>query len=272
MDRQGQRSSRRGFTLVELLVVIGIVIILIALLMPALAGAREAARMTRCLSNLRQIGLGIRMYADTHRGLILPGGYFGTMDLGWNKPGGADWAGILAHGRFLPGHTAWNVNESAFRCPSGVEEEKAGMISAPVDTRDPTGAMAAVRVDETTGDSARTWYAINCTAQTPLGLQPFRMLPVVWPDGREDYRLVSLDRCRSASRVVMVFDGFAMLWGFDPRFINARHKNRTVTNVLLADGHAESLPTAGLVNAAGTSVSERLVRWALDQSWADFRF
>jgi prepilin-type N-terminal cleavage/methylation domain-containing protein len=53
---------RRGFTLVELLVVIAIVAILAAILFPVFAQAREKARQTTCLSNLRQMGLGLQMY------------------------------------------------------------------------------------------------------------------------------------------------------------------------------------------------------------------
>ncbi len=87
-------SARSGLTLIELLVVIGIIGLLIGLLLPAVQAAREAARRASCSNNLKQIGLALQNYHDSHH--ALPPGYISNFDGSGNDLGpGWGWAALL---------------------------------------------------------------------------------------------------------------------------------------------------------------------------------
>src|SRR6056297_1745410 len=98
-----ETAMRRGFTLIELLVVIAIIAILAAILFPVFARAREKARQSACLSNVKQIGLGFMMYAQDYDERLCPSYLAGNPDSN-NR-----WDEMLQ---------PYLKNEQILRCPS----------------------------------------------------------------------------------------------------------------------------------------------------------
>src|SRR5271155_3930634 len=108
MCRFGRDGSvKRGFTLVELLVVIGIIAVLIGILLPALQKARVQAMSTQCLSNLRQIGQAFLAYEQDYQGKTIP--YYGGGGLQ------TSWQTVLLP--YIVGHSATQYTSSTQTMP-----------------------------------------------------------------------------------------------------------------------------------------------------------
>jgi len=113
--------KKKGFTLIELLVVIAIIAILAAMLLPALARAREQARRAVCISNLKQIGLAIKMYSQDYNENFPEA----------NATNDADALAVSAFGKLIPRYVS---AADAFKCPSDLTpttSEKSIVANAP---------------------------------------------------------------------------------------------------------------------------------------------
>ena len=144
--------KRKGFTLIELLVVIAIIAILAAILFPVFARAREQARKTSCLSNLKQIGLGILMYAQDFDETLVP-----TATGVCPGPNAFGWADMI-----LP----YVKNDKVFDCASNTVKMRVNTaVNPPRFMRDRGGTGAGVTNECTTGTTIPTGvnysYGVN---------------------------------------------------------------------------------------------------------------
>jgi prepilin-type N-terminal cleavage/methylation domain-containing protein/prepilin-type processing-associated H-X9-DG protein len=281
------RRRPRAFTLVELLVVIGIIALLISILLPALGAAREQGRTIKCLSNMRSIGQAMAAYHAQNKGHVVPPD---CRDLTGTAGAVTDfWSTILVAMGFLPyppnvTTAAVLQDDTVFRCPSGIFETSAASTTATIPATRVDGEGAKAQVQPSTklqpGLVIYNWYGINATS-TAFKWSPLRRVPSdATTDPTADNILVpdKVTRVRNPTDIVMLYDGlFLNLQAVNANRINARHANKKITNLSFHDGHCESVRTKDLpggdqdANPPGTTFGLANLKnyispkWRLDQ-------
>ena len=268
--RRMARASATGFTLVELLVVIGIIALLISILLPSLSKARESANTVKCLANLRSLGQAINLYASDNKGCIVPAGYLET-PANANGNINDNYATLLIVSGYLtapilPAVTGGaSEKASVFFCPNGLTDA----ISVYYGSSGTAKPMPPTRKDGLgarpwrassflqTGLIVDTWYGIN--ANWGPGVSSCAAPAQVQPDtsiGSGFYAYRKLGSVPYAADMVCLFDGTFYDLNYDANRINARHNRQTTTNLLFFDAHAESVLTntlpGGDLQANGT--------------------
>jgi len=225
--RNRSRLPRRAFTLVELLVVIGIIAVLISLLLPSLNRARENAKQVQCLSNMRQLGLAFTMYNGAYSG------YFPRPSAGTQREDWIHWEptrrleeSAIAQFMTKP------INPEYFRCPS-----------------DNLGYRPA-------GSQYKYSFSVNYL----ICRLPKSGWPNVYPAGERDWLRVT-EIINPPDKIVMICESNETLddgcWAWqsvygDGRNVLSHRHDKTISkevaaqdpkagrgNVMMADGHAE---------------------------------
>jgi prepilin-type processing-associated H-X9-DG protein/prepilin-type N-terminal cleavage/methylation domain-containing protein len=284
------RSRQAAFTLVELLVVIGIIAVLIGILLPALNRARSQSKTVHCLSNLRQLGAALVLYTTENRGNVIPSYNMNTFD-GRDDPLDG-WAAILDRDGLIKGK---RENEgSVFVCQEmldieGVKEGQTGtdpskpkgwMDWPNIRRSDSGGSLTAsepLTIPERGFDKIiRVGYWIN--ADNPIGGTSAKLLTPVsgyTSTGDQFYtssvgygpdstgmraHLTKVTQLRRPSNLVALADGvYAGKQGSNQIFvkdsrIGYRHPvGGGSANVAFADGHAETISGRKFPRAKGAT-------------------
>lgn len=289
-----------GFTLVELLVVIGIISLLVGILLPSLAKARANAQEVQCASNLRQWGIGITMYADSNKGRMPIDGEDGQdaassiqgpelpIGLGWESP--AMWFNAIppllngkSYNEMQLAHAAGTKRlplegeNSIFVCPS--TSTAINRTSSPGTNVNNGYFTMYARLGATPSVARDTFvcYALNSKMfeANPAGLPISRIRPA------SEFVMMVEKRMRGGE-VSAADDAYYAAQGGPANRLTSRQLNRIKAdwqrfttrhrkgkggNLLFADGHVSysnhrDVITAGVVGPAGTMNRPGMFRWA----------
>lgn len=230
-------KKRSAFTLVELLVVIGIIALLLGILLPTLSRARDAGNSTRCLANMRQAAMAVTFYLNENKGRWLPPYKAPIRTENWVPNGNPSWSGPLFY-TFLSG-LYYKGEPGIWICPSDRYIEN-----------DLTAAVPRLYGPQRDSKSS---YFINL--DMPKFANPVYPAPY---DHASYFNPRPLKYVKSPTKLILYGEKFGPGGMFSYRSASTaqtgmafEHRKRNAMSLCFADGHAEQLDRSEIMLRAG---------------------